>query len=187
MYIKTVVGVILVQKSNGPPQWVQWRHHAVGITHCEECLKLDLCYFTEDNHPPCPHHPHCHCTLEPIEYALVLLNAVAKSDYTKYDPYLFNTDGLRTHGKDKLFRMWGYTVADSSWLKAEIEQQAREKYLAGDYELGLLDKYGQRISIRVSIVRRDTGKEVSFIVLRPAGEFIGVYNLTPYGGKKTWK
>lgn len=186
MYIKTVVGVILVQKSNGPPQWVQWRHHAVGITHCEVCLKLDLCYFTEDNHPPCPHHPHCHCTLEPIEFALVLLNAVAKSDYTKYDPYLFNTTGKYTHGKEKLFALWGYTVADAPWLQAEIERQGLEKYLSGDYELGLLNENGQHISIRVTIVRRDEahfGDEVSFRarwMVHPNGR---IQLATPYGGE----
>ena len=186
MYIKTVVGVILVRKSDGPPRWVQWRHHAEGITHCAICLKLALCYFTEENHPPCPHHPHCHCTLEPIEYALVLLNAVAKSDYRKFDPYLFNTDGLRTHNKEKLFLEWGYTVADAPWLQAEIERQGQEKYILGDYQLGKLNDKGQRISIRITIERKDDehyGDSVSFItgwMVYPNGT---IQLATPYGGK----
>ncbi|MBP5239347.1 MAG: hypothetical protein J6Z15_02015 [Oscillospiraceae bacterium] len=149
-------------------------------------MKLDLCYFTEDNHPLCPHHPHCHCTLEPIEYALVLLNAVAKSDYTKYDPYLFNTTGEYTHGKEKLFALWGYTVADAPWLQVELERQAREKYISGDYQLGKLNDKGQRISIRVTIERKDDehyGDAVSFTtgwMVHPNG---WIQMTTPFGRK----
>ena len=90
------------------------------------------------------------------------MNAVAKSNYSKFDPYLFNTPGTYTHNKEKLFLAWGYTVEDARWLQAEIERQALEKYLAGDYQLGKLNRNGQHISIRVSIIRRDTGELVSF-------------------------
>ena len=67
MYYKRCTGAILVQKSTEMPEWVQWTHHSEGKTHCEECLMLDGCWFAGDTHPPCPHHPFCHCTLEPIE------------------------------------------------------------------------------------------------------------------------
>ena len=58
-------------------------------------------------------------------------------------------------GKEKLFLEWGYTVEDALWLQSEIERQAHEKYLSGDYVLGKLDKNGQRIDIRITIGRRD--------------------------------
>ena len=51
--------------------------HSEGKTHCEECLMLDGCFFMASNHPPCPHHPFCHCTLEPVDYTVVLINASA--------------------------------------------------------------------------------------------------------------
>ena len=152
-------------------------------THCEICLKLDGCYFTEDRHPPCPHHPFCHCTLEPIDDAIVRMNAVAKSDYRKFDPYLFNTPGTYTHNKEKLFAQWGYTVEDAAWLQAEIERQGLEKYLTGDYQLGKLNHNGQRITIRISLTRRDTGEAVSFDtgwMVYPNG---WLQLSTPYGGK----
>jgi len=183
MYYKHSTGVILAQKSTGFPKWVQWTHHSEGKTHCEECLMLDGCFFTEDAHSPCPHHPYCHCTLEPIDDALVLRNAAAHSDYSKFDPYLFNTNGLQTHNKEKLFKEWGYTVDDARWLQAEIERQAREKYLSGQYKLGKLNIFGQRINIRVTIPKKDGIDDVSFVtgwMVKPNGQI--KFN-TPYGGK----
>ena len=140
-------------------------------------------FFMASNHPPCPHHPFCHCTLEPVDYAVVLINASAYSDYRKFDPYLFNTTGLQTHNKEKLFKEWGYTVEDARWLQAEIERQAKERYIAGKYTLGKLNWNGQRISIRVIIPRRDGTGEVSFItgwMVEPGGK---LRMTTPYGGK----
>jgi len=60
---------------------------------------------------------------------------MANSDYGKFIPYLFNTNGAYTHNKEKLFKEWGYSAEDSSWLQGEIERQAREKYILGEYQL----------------------------------------------------
>lgn len=78
MYYKQCFSTI--QKGAGLPSWVQWTHHSEGETHCEECLILDGCWFLEGNAPPCPHHPYCHCTLDPIPYVMVLMNATSYSD-----------------------------------------------------------------------------------------------------------
>lgn len=183
MYYKQCTGVILIRKSDGQLDWVKWVHRSEGRTHCPECLKLDGRYFTANNHPPCPHHPYCHCILEPIDYALVLANAVANSAYGKFVPYLFNTTGGYPHNKEKLFKKWGYSAEDAKWLQAEMERQAREKYILGEYKLGVLNKDGQRISIRVTILRKDNGKPVSFLtgwMLYPNGR---IQLTTPYGGK----
>jgi len=182
MYYKQCTGTILVQKAN-ISAWVQWMHHPEGKTHCEECLRLDRCWFLQSNAPPCPHHPYCHCTLEPIDYAFVLRNAAALSDYSKFDPYLFNTTGTYPHNKEKLFKEWGYTVDDAHWMQTEIERQAREKYISGEYQLGKLNDKGQRISIRITIPRKDNGNAVSFIkgwMVYPNGR---IQLTTPYGGK----
>ena len=81
--------------------------------------------------PPCPHHPSCHCTLDPIDAAVVRVCATAYSYYSKYDPYLFNSDGKHPHGKEKLFHLWGYTVADAPWLQKELNgRQERSIFLA---------------------------------------------------------
>ena len=183
MYYKQGAGTVLAQKSADSPGWVQWAHHPQGKTHCAECLMLGGCFFTEEAHPPCPHHPFCHCTLDPIDYAFVPANTAAHSDYGKFDPYLFNTTGTYPHGKEKLFKEWGYTVDDAHWLQAEFERQARAKYIAGEYQLGVLNDKGQRISIRVTIPRRDNGSSASFItgwMVYPNGK---IRLTTPYGGK----
>lgn len=185
MYYKQCIGAILSRKSATFPEWVRWTHHPDpdGKTHCMECLTLDGCWFSINNTPPCPHHPLCHCTLDPIPYAFVSENAVAHSDYSKFDPYLFNTNGAYPHGKEKLFQKWGYTVDDAKWLQTEMERQAREKYIAGEYELGKLDAYGQRINIIIKIPRRYNNYPAVFV----SGwmvERTGKLKLnTPYGGK----
>ncbi len=72
MYLKQCAGVILVRKSTDFPNWIKWVHQPQSENHCEECLKLDGCFFPTNNHPIWPHHPHCHCILEPVSYAMVL-------------------------------------------------------------------------------------------------------------------
>ena len=93
--------------------WVKWVHHSEGIIHCMECLQLDGCFFLFVNAPACPQHERCHCTLEAIDYSVVQRKAVAASNFKKFDPYLFNTNGLYFHGKEKLFLEWGYTADDA--------------------------------------------------------------------------
>ena len=181
MYYKQYFGTI--EKGAELPSWVKWTHHSEGKTHCEACLMLDGCWFMEGKAPPCPHHPYCHCTLDPVPYAVVMMNAASYSDYSKFDPYLFDPGNYYKHGKNKAFESWGYTVADALWLKAEIERQAQEKYVIGDYTLGVLDRYGQRISIRIELPRKDRSEEVSFLAgwtVCPNGQ---IRLNTPYGGK----
>ncbi len=183
IYCKRYTGKLLPQKMAEQANWVQWTHHSEGKTHCATCLMLDGCFFTASNHPPCPHHPFCHCTLEPVDYAVVLIKTSAYSDYRKFDPYLFNTTGQQTHNKEKLFKKWGYTVEDARWLQAEIERQARERYISGQYELGKLNIFGQRINISVTIPKKHGFGDVSFVtgwMVKPNGQ---IKLNTPYGGK----
>ena len=183
MYNKRCTGVLLVQKSEDTPQWVKWIHEPSGIFHCITCLQLDGCWFARDHAPIWPHHDRCHCRLEAIDYLVVLMNASTYSDYSKFDPYLFNTTGTYPHTKEKLFKEWGYTVHDAKWLQAEMERQAREKYIAGEYELGKLDVFGQRINITIEIPRKDKAGTVTFVsgwMVEPNGK---LKLNTPYGGK----
>ncbi len=163
--------------------WVRWVHRPPGKTHCETCLMLDGCLFVQGKVPRCPHHPNCHCILEPVDESEVLAYAETYSDYRKFDPYLFDPENFYKRGKGNAFESWGYSVSDSSWLQKELERQALEKYLSGEYTLGKLDKYGQRISIRVTIPRKSGDGNVSFItgwMVYPDGK---LKLTTPYGGK----
>ena len=72
---------------------------------------------------------------------------------------------------------------DAMWLKTEMERQAREKYISGEYELGKLNRFGQRINIIIEIPRKDEEGMVSFTsgwMVKSNGELL--LN-TPYGGK----
>ena len=82
-----------------------------------------------------------------------------------------------------MFEGWGYTVEDGKWLQKEIEKQGLENYISGNYEIGLLDKYGQRISIRIEIPRKDKTEKVSFITGWMARSDGHIQLSTPYGGK----
>ena len=69
-------------------------------------------------------------------------------------------------------------------FKKEIEKQANLAYSVGDYELGKLDKYGQRINIAITLKRKDKNEYVTFRsgwMTYPNGR---IALTTPYGGKK---
>ena len=163
--------------------WVEWVHRQTGKSHCDSCLKLDKCWFTEEKKPKLPQHFFCHCTTKPLDYSRVLNEATSDSAYSKFDPYLFDPENSYGHGKNKMFEDWGYSVKDSQWLKSTMEKQGLEKYVAGDYVLGKLNKRGQRISIRIHIPRKDREGMASFItgwMVYPNGH---IQLNTPYGGE----
>ncbi len=105
------------------PTWVKWIHRNLSENHCPECLKLDGCYFLKEKAPKHPHHPYCHCLLNSISYNTVLKNAKAVSDYSKYDPYLFNPEYAKKHGKDKMFKSWGFDITDSNICKRNVKNK----------------------------------------------------------------
>ena len=165
------------------PEWNKWIHRNLSDNHCEVCLILHECWFAKEKTPKWPHHPFCHCILEAIPYNDVLTQSSSNCPYTKFDPYLFDPDKVYKHGKNKAFESWGDSIEDSNWLKNEIETQGLEKYISGDYELGILNKYGQRINIRIEIPRQDKNEKVSFVtgwLVSPNGK---IKLNTPYGGK----
>lgn len=72
---------------------------------------------------------------------------------------------------------------DSENLKKEFEKQAKLAYSVGDYELGRLNKYGQRINIIITLKRKNNKNNVSFYsgwMVYPNGKILLI---TPYGGK----
>ena len=118
-----------------------------------------------------------------VPYAKVVDKAAAQRAYSKFNPYLFDPEGIYKHGKNKAFETWGYTVNDSHWLQNEMENQALYKYISGQYTLGKSDSYGQRINIQTELPRKNGSGSVSFVtgwMARPNGL---IQLNTPYGGK----
>ena len=85
--------------------------------------------------------------------------------------------------KKQLFELWGYDIMDSKYLQQEFINQAKLAYSVGDYELGLLNEYGQRINIVIKLKRKSTNDYVSFRsgwMVYPNGKIVLT---TPYGRK----
>ena len=171
------------EKPPEAPKWNEWVHRSLSDTHCGPCLKLDGCWFAKEKTPKWPHHPFCHCVLNDLSYNDVLTNSSAQCPYSKFDPYLFDPNNDYAHGKGHMLESWGYSVKDSYYLKQEVEKQGLKKYMDGEYQLGLLNQYGQRISIRIEIPNKTSGGTVSFItgwMVRANGQ---ITLNTPFGGK----
>ena len=74
-----------------------------------------------------------------------------------------------------------FVKEDSKYLQTEYEKQAKEKYMNGEYILGKLDEYGQRISITIKMntTHRTGINFVSGWLVHPLGI---ITCTTPLGG-----
>lgn len=60
-------------------------------------------------------------------------------------------EGAR-HGKDAVFRSFGYAAGDSEALANSFAQQGAANFDAGNFMMGNLDQFGQRITIPIRLV-----------------------------------
>lgn len=163
--------------------WVEWKHISMGKTHCPTCLKLHKCWFAESNMPMLPQHQYCHCTVEPKSAQTVQTQATAVSALEKFTKYALDPTNPQNKGKAEMFESWGYTIADSKWMIFEYQRQAKEKYIAGDYELGSLNLHGQRVSIKITLHRKKGEGTVTFTTGWMVEAKGRIRLVTPYGGK----
>ena len=175
--------------------WVKWIHEGtksadnnfektlnavIGTilpVHCARCLNLNGCCFVKEKAPITPLHERCHCKL--IDIGLITPKVACPID--QFTKYLF--DENKSNGKKDLFESWGYSIIDAATLVQEFTKQAKLKYQCGEYSLGGLDAYGQRISIIITLPKKNGGGVVSFVsgwMVYPDGEIVLT---TPYGGK----
>lgn len=177
--------------------WIEWWHISVPnkndwvrklirgilalLQHCMVCTALDGCYFLKWNMPENKVkkedgllHPKCDCEARDVDSKKVKQQAKAICPKEKFSNYIFSD---YSKGKKELFESWGLTSNDIPYLIEEYCAQARGNYLSGNYILKTLDKYGQRLSIPVTLK-----EEISFYtgwMLCPEGE---LQNTTPFGG-----
>lgn len=172
--------------------WVKWVHEGtkpadtsaeksvnvlIGTLskHCAMCLNLNGCCFVEEKCPPKPLHPNCHCFCVDIPS----ITAKAECPIEKFTKYIF----ANGNSKKDLFESWGYNIMDSQYLQQEFIKQAKLSYSVGDYELGLLNEYGQRVNIAITLKRKDKNGYVTFRsgwMVYPNGKIVLT---TPYGRK----
>ena len=178
--------------------WVKWYHFGVPdkegerrniiraklaeLKHCEECTALSGCYFVKSLLPQNKGegkgllHDSCHCYLTNREKP----KFIAFCDIRKFENYVFS-DKYKDNGKIQLFKSLGFKVSDSNLLKQEFECQAEREYKSGNYTLGKLDRYGQRINISIIITNKN-GRQVEFVsgwMIHPLGL---ITCNTPLGG-----
>ena len=67
----------------------------------------------------------------------------------KFADYIFKAGA--THGKDAVFRELGYGVEQSADLVKIYAEQGASKFARGEFTLGRLDEYGQRINIEIEL------------------------------------
>jgi|GEM_PF-2487904 len=77
------------------------------------------------------------------------LAKVAVAPVEKFSEYIFKEGA--THGKDAVFRSLGYGAGDSADLAKIWSRQAAAKFSNGQFTLGKLDQYGQRINIEINL------------------------------------
>ena len=174
--------------------WVKWVHegskpantsvdkslnviNALTSKHCAMCLNLNGCCFVKEKCPKQPLHPNCHCYVIDIPS----ITASANCPIEKFTKYVFISSLI--DDKKQLFELWGYDIMDSQYLQQEFIKQAKLAYSVGDYELGLLNDFGQRIKIEITLKKKNKNEYVTFVsgwMVYPDGKIILT---TPYGGK----
>ena len=170
-------------------QWVEWHHALIPnqnnilrqilrfsvlvLGHCINCTALSGVYFARNNIPEYPQHPHCDCLILNIAFSKVLYNASATFPANKIKSYVFNST---ENGKKEIFESIGYSLETSDDLRYEMQQQALENYLKGNYRIKGLDRYGQRIAIPITL---NGTTFYSGWILEPEGR---IRNTTPFGG-----
>lgn len=155
-----------VEKMLNEEKWIQWIHSgsrpattnaekivnvAIGSvgSHCARCLNLNGCCFPENNMPPQPLHPNCHCIKEYIFAPIPNISSFAICPIEKITNWAFIDVA-----KKFFFESNGYDIIDADLIKYEYERQAVIKYANGEFILGKLVNYGQRITIRIELARK---------------------------------
>lgn len=182
--------------------WVKWFHLGVpdeegrerekirnrldGLGHCKPCTVLSGCYFVKSKLPKKKAegdgllHPYCDCKLNGMAKPNGKITATCPIE--KFTEYIFSDkEKYISNGKIQLFKGLGFSKADSEYLKMEFDVQAKQKYLNGDYEIGKLDEYGQRINITITVdsATRKNIKLVTGWMVHPLGK---ITCNTPLGG-----
>ena len=146
--------------------------------HCAICRNINGCCFPKNNMPNYPLHPNCHCFL--VDIAKPKITADCREE--KFSEYIFHPNIEKNLGKKALFESWGYGTINIQYLIDEITRQAKEKYASGDFILGVLNGYGQRISIVTELEKKAGKGKVVFLtgwMVYPNGN---IQLTTPYGG-----
>lgn len=117
---------------------------------CALCVALNDTVF-KNNKKPEYYHPNCKCKSKKYDLADVKLDFPTQ----KITHYLFMNED-----KKAMMRTMGYVAEDSNEVYQFIKLAVENKFLAGDYNLQILNKNGQHFSINLILNgKRDHEKE----------------------------
>ncbi|GHV01123.1 hypothetical protein FACS1894211_10200 [Clostridia bacterium] len=160
---------------NGTEDWIEWIHEGSApavtqelkdsygktpdVKHCAQCKNLNGCRFLSRKMPELPLHPNCHCETEKADTPIPGITAFAECPIEKIKNWAFVD-----LAKKGFFESNGYGIMDAEEMQMRYEKQAAVKYADGDYDLGVLNNFGQRITIRIELPRRvgDNTKPLNF-------------------------
>ncbi|MBO5777456.1 MAG: hypothetical protein J6R34_03320 [Clostridia bacterium] len=154
------------------------RNNLLVLGHCKECTVLSGCYFVKSRLPQKKAegfgllHPHCDCKANRIQKPHRKITAICPIE--KFTEYIFSYK-YADNGKLELFKKHlGFTKKNSKYLKKEFETQAMKKYLNGDYEIGKLDEFGQRINIEINVssAKKPSIKLITGWMVHPLGKIV---------------
>lgn len=166
--IRQKVMAIFEQERLKASGWIEWIHEGTknaetiaekdmnrefaklsASAHCAKCMNLGGCWFLSSRMPLQPLHKNCHCKVKYIEQPIPNTTAFAVCLIEKITGWAFINPA-----KKRFFESNGYDIMDSNYMQAEYEQQAVKKYSRGDYKLGGVDEFGQRITIFIELKGR---------------------------------
>ncbi len=141
---------------------------------CALCVALNDTVFKNNNKPEY-YHPNCKCKIKEYNLREVKLDFPIE----KITKYLFVKSD-----KKAIMQSMGYYPEDAEYIYNLMAENAREKFLKGDYSLGVLDEHGQVVNIVLELEGKGTkkGKTYKFKTGWTAYPYGKLHNNTPHGG-----
>lgn len=121
--------------------------------HCAPCLNTNGCWFakTPSKAPPKRLHENCHCTEGNISNSRVKEEARARCEKGKAEHAYGDPAKLEFFIKNGYGPETRYDIIE--FMRKSCEKIGQEKYSKGKYRLGVLDMFGQRITIKAELPR----------------------------------
>lgn len=141
---------------------------------CALCVALNDTVFRNDN-KPIYYHPYCKCKNKKYELHDIKLDF----PMSKIKGYLF-----KDQAKKELMESMGYDISYAEYVYEIIADNAKRKFLRGDYKLGTLNCNGQKLNIVLELEgKKDKkGRLYRFKTGWTAYPNGCLHNNTPFGG-----
>ncbi|MBQ9103523.1 MAG: hypothetical protein IJY57_00320 [Clostridia bacterium] len=141
---------------------------------CALCVALNDTVFKNNNKPEY-YHRNCKCQNTKYELTTVKLDF----PISKITKYLF-----QDKSKKELMKNMGYDISDADFIYKIIADNAKDKFLKGDYLLGVLNCNGQKVNIILELYGKKDKKNKLYRFKTGWTAYPNgcLHNNTPFGG-----